>query len=234
MWLEKGHFERNIVFQSQDFSRVFAVSFRARLIKRANLKHLFPSRSPKPNKFYVSLKLVANWDGFSMKIFSLNHTSTFLCKISSPHTWTKTPLNIGILAAPFGRFYLFILKVWRFGLGFSLKERGGWYGDMLLTCQPWFLCSRKFRSMVNMVGPQVVGWWKWCHCKYSCCFFVCYVALPKSSLSISIWCTLVTRFSRNSRWFQKLYVNLFFGWKKTQFSLIKSKVSWAWCHWSQQ
>lgn len=224
------------------FSRVFAVRFRARLIERANLKHLFPSRSPKPNKFYVSLKLVANWDGFSMKIFSLNHTSAFLCKTSSPHTWTKTPLNIGILAAPLGRFYLFILKVWRFGLGFSLKEWGGWYGDMLLTCQPCFCVlgnSGQWSTwLVHKLWADGNGVIVNIRVVFLFVMWLCQKVIWAFQYG-ALWSVISGGVSRNSRWFQELYIlyklwTYFLVEKKTQFSLIKSKVSWAWCHWSQQ
>ena len=215
--------------------------FGARLMKRANLKHLFPSRSPKPNKFYVSLKLVANWDGFSMKIFSLNHTSSFLCEISSPHTWTKNPLNIGLLAAPLGQILSFYSEGMKVRSGFQSKGMRGviwWYASDLSAM---FLCSRKFRSMVNMVGPQVVGRWKWCHCKYSCCFlfvlWLCQKVLWAFQYG-ALWSVISGGVSRNSRWFQELYIlyqlwTYFLVEKKTQFSFIKPKVSWAWCHWCQ-
>ena len=121
--LRRHHFERKRVFQSHDFSRVFAVRFRARLMKRANLKHLFPSRSPKQILRIFEAGCELGW--ILHEDFLTESQLRFLCEISSPHTWTKNPLNIGLLAAPLGRFYLF-LKVWRFGLGFSL------------TCQPCF------------------------------------------------------------------------------------------------
>ncbi len=129
-------------------------------------------------------------------------------------TWTKNPLNKRLLAAPLGRVFLFLSE----GKVCSRFQSGWRNWDVIcfwLVSDVVVFFSEASSFMLNMVGPQFVGWkwWNLAACKYYCCFlFVLWLCQKCLSWVLwafqrgALWSVISGGVSRNSRWFPEVYI----------------------------
>lgn len=138
---EKGPFWKESSLPNNIFQGFLHFVFGGKYWESANLNHLFSSCSSKPNKIWVSLKLVANWDGFSMKILTESHLQDFIPTPEQRILSIKDFLQLH----PADSIFLFEgVKVWSgFQSGWRNEWVIWWYAPDLSAM---FLRSRTFRS----------------------------------------------------------------------------------------